>query len=87
MLEPLLWERELKVASYQESVNRGGSSKPWGKRLRHRTRFYPEAVETDGHGNVLEMPLLMDKPCFGRPETYVRQRIFFDRKLVKPRPC
>jgi len=30
------------------------------------------AVKTDGAGNVIDMPLVTGKPCFGRPERFIR---------------
>lgn len=59
-------------------MRRFGSNRPYtledGKRfnLKHDTMFSPDQVKTDGAGNVLVMPLLVDKPCFGRPERFVR---------------
>lgn len=41
--------------------------------LRHSTVFTSDDVKTDGKGNVIDMPLLENKPCFGRPERYIRQ--------------
>lgn len=63
---------------YTAEVRRFGASKPFrdadGKRsnLSHKTNFAEDAVITDGKGNVVHMPLLENKPCFGRPERYIR---------------
>jgi hypothetical protein len=40
--------------------------------LKHDASFDESAVSTDGIGNITDMPLLRDKPCFGRPERFVR---------------
>ncbi len=59
---------------YEAEVFAWGNGKPWGKgNLNHQTSFGPDDVQTDGLGNITLMPLLHRKPCFGRPEVYLRQ--------------
>lgn len=66
------------IRSYVADVTRFGGDKPYkndeGRRfnLKHHTAFEVLAVRTDGVGNIVEMPLLLDKPCFARPERYIR---------------
>jgi hypothetical protein len=68
---------------FEKEVFAWGNDDPWkgGKSLKHGTVFTPQDVETDGLGNILDMPILQDKPCFGRPEVYVRQ--FGRQKTIK----
>lgn len=59
-----------------EDVMTWGNQSPWktmGVRLKHKTSFRPEEVVRDGRGNILSMPVLEAKPCFGRPEVVFRQ--------------
>ncbi|RVQ68744.1 hypothetical protein EKN06_00475 [Croceicoccus ponticola] len=64
--------------NYVAEVRRFGSSQPFRdaegtrRNLSHITNLGRGAVKTDGNGNVTEMPLLEGKPCFGRPERFVR---------------
>lgn len=66
------------LTAYTENVKQFGSSKPYldkeGCRynLRHETVFGPDAVKTNGMGDVIVSPLLWKKPCFGRPERFFR---------------
>lgn len=74
---------QLIANAYNNSVMTWGNQKPWkklGLRLSHKVSFQPDAVVRDGFGNILSMPTLTRKPCFGRPEAFYRhgQRI---RKL------
>lgn len=60
---------------YKDSVMTWGNQTPWkklGVRLSHKVRFLPEDVVRDGKGNILSMPTLPKKPCFGRPEVIFR---------------
>ncbi len=62
-------------ATYYDSVMIWGNLSPWtklGVRLKHQIRFDPSDVVRDGRGNILSMPVLEDKPCFGRPEAVFR---------------
>lgn len=65
-------------AAYVSKVRSFGGAKPYvdirgeRKNLSHRTNLQPDEVETDGRGNVTDMPLLKGKPCFGRPERLIR---------------
>ena len=65
-------------ADYVNGVRRFGSS---GRlkdengetfNISHRSDCRPADVQTDGRGNVTRSPLVWRKPCFGRPERYVR---------------
>lgn len=63
--------------SYVEEVRRFGGPSPYeveGRRanLSHQISFDAEEVITDGVGNIIRMPLLLRKPCFGRPERWFR---------------
>lgn len=52
--------------------------------------FGPKDVKTDGQGNIIEMPRLIGRPCFGIPPAYLRQRFRpdkLDRKSGKMRPA
>lgn len=66
------------MTAYTVDVRRFGGEKPFvdedGRRfnLKHKTSFEPDAVQTDGNGNIVDMPLLADKQCFGRPERFLR---------------
>ncbi|MBY6127683.1 hypothetical protein KUW15_03030 [Qipengyuania aquimaris] len=62
--------------------------------MKHQTVFDWSEVKTDGVGNVVEMPLLQDKWCFGRPEVYIRQiqrtkkqRFYWGEKDVAASRC
>ena len=48
--------------------------------LNHSVSFGPENMITDGVGHVIDHPLLPRKPCFGRPEAYLRYAVH-DRKF------
>lgn len=60
--------------SYRDAVMKGGNEKPWKGQpnLKHADIIDPNEVELDEVGNILDMPLLRRKPCFGRPETFLR---------------
>lgn len=66
------------INSYVKDVFRFGGDQPYrdedGNRfnLKHDTAFDAHEVTTDGNGNIVSMPLLLDKPCFARPERYIR---------------
>ncbi|MBX7488721.1 hypothetical protein K3177_09355 [Qipengyuania sp. GH25] len=62
-------------STWAEDVFAAGRNDAWKGRLplKHGTTFQWADVRTDGLGNVLEMPLLRHKWCFGRPEVYIRQ--------------
>ena len=59
---------------YRNSVMRWGNEKPWKgePNLSHKDVISPHEVILDDEGNILAMPLLRKKPCFGRPETFLR---------------
>lgn len=61
--------------NYEKEVFSWGSQKPWDgrPRLKNGDKFDWTDIRTDGQGNVLSMPLLRGKPCFGRPEVFLRQ--------------
>ena len=42
------------------------------RNIAHDTDFAPEEVKTDGVGNIVDMPLLLKKGCFGRPERFYK---------------
>lgn len=71
------------TSEYEKDVFAWGSDDPWlgRKPLKHRTEFSSDEVVTDGRGNVISMPILEDKPCFGRPEVFVRQ--YGRKKMIK----
>ncbi|MCY7280139.1 MAG: hypothetical protein LH610_04445 [Sphingomonas bacterium] len=60
--------------TYWDSVMQGGNEKPWTGRpnLSHVDIIAPGDMTLDEAGNILGMPLLRKKPCFGRPETFLR---------------
>jgi hypothetical protein len=62
--------------TYRDWVMTWGNQDPWKrlgiKRLNHQTKFTDSNVKRDGRGNILDMPLLKNKPCFGRPEAVFR---------------
>lgn len=61
--------------TYRDCVMIWGNQSPWtklGLRLKHTVEFDPSEVVRDGHGNILSMPVLERKPCFGRPEAVFR---------------
>ena len=66
------------MPSYSSEVRRFGGPTPYvncegqKQNLDHSIKFSSEDLTTDGQGNVLDMPLLKRKPCFGRPERFVR---------------
>ena len=71
--------RSLRVAdqrSYFEKVVRyghiGGHSKL--ARMRQCPVVLHQDIETDGAGNILKMPPLIGRPCFGIPTAYLRER-------------
>lgn len=58
-----------------EEVFAWGRDDPWKDlrvRVSHKDAFGPADLTTDGRGNILSIPLYRNKPCFGRPETYIR---------------
>jgi hypothetical protein len=87
-------------ANYVKEVRRFGSSgrlqDEYGNaiNLSHDDDINAAEVRTDGQGNVVESPLIRGKPCFGRPERYVRghrsRRHWTDRKgdrRLSETPC
>lgn len=66
--------RRLDVESYQEKSLTWSREKPVDKgvRISNKASFKPHRVETDGHGNVVDMPPLAGKPCFGIPTAFLR---------------
>lgn len=63
---------------YVDEVRRYGGQNPRSDRngkftnVRHIGNISTEQVVTDGAGNIVSMPLLKKKPCFGRPERLLR---------------
>ena len=43
-------------------------------RMKSCKKISGEDIQTDGQGNILNMPLLIGKPCFGIPTGYLRER-------------
>jgi hypothetical protein len=77
------------MANYTAVVRRFGGARPYrridddGKfNLNQTTSFDAVDVRTDGKGIVHDMPLLERKPCFGRPERYIRGLHEEGRKFV-----
>lgn len=68
--------------SYADEVFKWGVNSPHllgrrrTKNLNQQTKFGPEHVKTDGSGNVIDMPLLMRKGCFGRPEAHLLSNVY-----------
>jgi len=61
--------------SYYDEVMMWGNLSPWKRlsiRISHQTTFQPDEVIRDGKGNILKMPLLRGKPCFGCPSAVFR---------------
>ena len=69
-------------SNWAKDVFAAGMNDAWkGRRpLKHQATFQWSDVITDGAGNVIAMPLLRDKWCFGRPEVYIRQ---IDRTKIR----
>jgi hypothetical protein len=62
-------------SDYRDQVMSWGNLSPWSKlgiRLKHKVSFDPRDVVRDGRGNIIKMPVLPAKPCFGRPEVFFR---------------
>lgn len=59
---------------YFDSVMKAGNRDAFTHwpRLSHKDVIEPDDVELDREGNITDMPLLRGKPCFGRPETFLR---------------
>lgn len=63
----------LATKRYPVQVKNLASHKPdYGGNFSHRTNLDPAKVHTDGAGNILDMPLLLNKPCFGFPLHEIR---------------
>lgn len=62
------------LVSYADDVRAWSSARPWEGRpsLKHNTSFTIADVVTDGAGNIIAMPALLHKPCFGRAEVFLR---------------
>ena len=62
------------TTSYADDVRKWSGHEPWKGRpnLKHTTSFTVADVVTDGSGNIIDMPVLLHKPCFGRPEVFLR---------------
>lgn len=66
------------TAEYVAEVYRFGGPSPYKdqyghrRNLSHGTDFARDEVVTNDKGDVIAMPLLVKKPCFGRPERYLR---------------
>jgi len=83
-------------SNWAKDVFAAGGDDAWkGRRpLKHQATFQWADVRTDGAGNVIDMPLLRDKWCFGRPEVYIRQisrtkmrRFYWGEKEVAASRC
>lgn len=75
-----------KKLSYQDEVMIWGNLSPWkrlGIRVSHTTEFKPDDVIRDGNGNILNMPVLVKKPCFGVPSAVFRHGNR-DQKFTRP---
>ena len=73
------------IPTYEDEVWAWSKAKPWTLRLSHKARFGVAEVFTDGVGNILAMPLLLRKPCFGRPETFFRHGAMVQLLTVRGR--
>lgn len=75
----------MSLTAYAKDVSRlGGSARlthPDGSacNVSHEDFAATHEIQTDGLGNVVEQPLIRRKPCFGRPESFIR------RAFDKPR--
>lgn len=76
---------ENSAPNYEEEVWAWGKAKPWTVKLSHKVRFGAADVLTDGVGNILALPLLLKKPCFGRPETFFRHGAMVQIQTVRGR--
>jgi hypothetical protein len=54
-----------------------------GERLSNQTEFLRHKVETDGSGNIVKMPELYRKPCFGIPTAFLRH--YYEAATFIPR--
>jgi hypothetical protein len=64
-----------KPMTYRDEVMTWGNQNPWkrlGIRVSHKISFRADEVKRDGRGNIVGMPFLQSKPCFGRPEAFFR---------------
>lgn len=66
--------RELDLESYEEKSIRWSREHPVppGVRLNNRTTVREFDVKTDDNGNIMRMPVLIGKPCFGIPAALLR---------------
>lgn len=84
---PLPIDGRFAFSSFESEVHHWGSKDPWGARVRlppikHKIKI--SDVITDKSGNVLVMPALIGRPCFGRIETFLRQaKPAEDKKIVR----
>lgn len=75
VINPLPIGGRFLFSSFEEEVHHWGSENPWGSNTRLppiRHMMLATEVSTDKRGNVLSMPPLIGRPCFGRIETFLR---------------
>jgi len=64
------------TTQHAEEVLRWGNAEPWKNNrlgsLPKNKAFGPEHVQLDARGNIISMPRLLGRPCFGRVETRTR---------------
>lgn len=92
---PLPIDGRFMFTSFEREVHHWGSESPWGLHTRIPpigNRINLSDVVTDKSGNVIAMPPLIGRPCFGRIETFLRhakpaveKKIVRDNRLVKAR--
>lgn len=79
------WPYEKKVIAYA-----GEKPLPSFGRMLRCPKFPADDVHTDGQGNIIDMPSLFGRPCFGIPTAYLRERYRpdqLDPKSGKMRPA
>lgn len=66
--------RYLDLLSYQDKSRRFRRCDPFkpGTKIYAKPRITPDEVQTDGGGNVIGAPMIVEKPCFGIPTAWLR---------------
>ncbi len=83
---------ELEALTPRQKIQHWATARPWeGIRLDQKTVVNANAVLMDGSWNIIRMPLLVRKPCFGQPTAFARhggiQPIRHPRFGVVPSKC
>lgn len=84
---PLPIDGRFIFSSFESEVHHWGSEDPWGPhtrmpKIRHTINI-PDVI-TDQLGNVITMPPLIGRPCFGRIETFLRHaKPAEEKKIVR----